>query len=109
MWGVSSMAVIGFKFDPRQFGRIRFSAVAGHRAVDKSALDHALTLSLGVKVERKRQSLFGPRVASFVYSGERVMLNESMDGISLDLGLMDDEIRETLIENLRQSRDFQYV
>ncbi|WP_235079903.1 hypothetical protein [Asticcacaulis sp. AC402] len=71
-------------------------------------LTKALQTTLGVRVQAKRNWLFGRKHHSFVFMGERVKIQILDNGdATFDLGLADDEIRETLLEHLRTSLDFE--
>ncbi|MBW8735330.1 MAG: hypothetical protein JF571_13700 [Asticcacaulis sp.] len=71
-------------------------------------LKQALETTLNVRVQAKREKLFGPRVHSFTFMGETVKVQLTESGNArLDLGQIDDEVRETLLEHMRQSLDFE--
>ena len=89
------------RFETEGFGVVRFARTP------PEPLRRALEAALNVRFEARRERLFGPRVLSFVFMGERVKLKRLGDGGALiDLSEADDEMRETLIEHLRQSPDF---
>lgn len=71
-------------------------------------LQSALETTLGVRFEARRERLFGPKVLSFQYMGERVKVRllESGDA-QIDLAVLDDDVREIILEHLRQSHDFE--
>lgn len=67
----------------------------------------AIEAALGVRVIAKREKLFGPKIYSFTFMGETVKVRPTDSGDArLDLGMIDDEVRETLLEHMRQSYDF---
>ena len=71
-------------------------------------LQSAFEATLGVRFEVKRERLFGPKVLSFIYMGERVKirLQESGDA-HIDLATLDDDVREVILEHMRQSQEFE--
>jgi hypothetical protein len=70
-------------------------------------LQNALEATLGVRFEARRERLFGPKILSFIYMGERVKIRllESGDA-HIDLAAVDDDVREILLEHIRQSHAF---
>jgi len=98
---------VRFEVDRGGFGVVRFprEAVLDRHAPDP--LHQALESTLNVRVETRRTGLFGPRVASFLFMGERVTLDLLKSGdTQIDLSRVDDDVREVLIEHLRLSQDF---
>ncbi|WP_081716445.1 hypothetical protein [Asticcacaulis sp. AC460] len=71
-------------------------------------LTKALQSTLGVRIQAKRKWLFGRKHHSFLFMGEQVQICLLENGdATFDLGLVDDEIRETLLEHLRTSLEFE--
>lgn len=98
---------VRFVMDKRAFGVVHFPRPKGKTRIDLQPLQRVLEANLGVKLALKRERLFGPRVISFTYLGEivKVKMTEAGDA-RLDLGHVDDEAREQILEHLRQSHDF---
>ena len=98
---------VRFELDKRAFGVVHFPRPKGKTRIDLKPLQGVLESNLGVKLAMKRERLFGPRVISFTYMGEvvKVRMTEAGDA-RLDLGHVDDEAREQILEHLRQSHDF---
>jgi hypothetical protein len=94
--------------DKRAFGVVRFARGKGQTRYPVEPLKKALETTLNVRVTAKRERLFGPRIHSFTFMGEtvKVLMTDSGDA-RIDLGLVDDEVRETLLEHMRQSLDFE--
>jgi hypothetical protein len=71
-------------------------------------LSQALQSSLGVQVKTRKTWWFGRKRHSFTFMGQAVNIRVLDSGdASIDLGLLDDEARETLLEQLRTSHDFE--
>jgi len=98
---------VRFVMDKRAFGVVHFPRPKGKTRIDLQPLQRVLEANLGVKPMLKREGLFGPKVIHFTYLGEavRVRMTDSGDA-RLDLGHVDDEAREQILEQLRQSHDF---
>ncbi len=100
---------VRFHLDRRAFGRVHFPRPAGKARLPIDAVRKSLQSCLGTRIRMKREGwIFGRRMAVFDFMGARVRLrlSESGDGF-LDLGHVDDEVRETLLEYLRHSLDFE--
>jgi hypothetical protein len=99
---------VRFELDKRAFGVVHFPRPKGRTRVDLQPLQRVLEANLGVKLDLKRETLFGRKVISFTYLGEvvKVRMTDSGDA-RLDLGHVDDEAREQILEHLRQSHDFE--
>ena len=99
---------VRFIIDERRFGLVAFPRPKGRTRIPLEPLQSALEATLGVRFEVKRERLFGPKVLSFMYMGERVKirLRESGDA-HIDLAAVDDDVREIILEHLRQSHDFE--
>ncbi len=100
---------VRFHLDKRAFGRVHFPRPAGRNRLPIEVVRKSLQSCLGTRVRMKREGwIFGRRMAVFDFLGERVRLrlSEAGDGF-LDLGHIDDEVRETLLEYLRHSLDFE--
>lgn len=113
MWGnrvrlVDRMSSpVRFTIDKRAFGVVHFPRPKGKTRIDLEPLQRVLEANLGVKPALKREGLFGPRTISFTYLGEAVKVRMTDAGDArLDLGHVDDEAREQILEQLRQSHDF---
>lgn len=103
---------IGFEMDPRDFALVRFPASKGQGLVAMTRLQKALESSLGVRVEAKRDGLFGigARPARFSYMGLDIAIKTTRNGdFELDLTHIDDEARENLLQQLRLSEGFSQV
>ncbi len=98
---------VRFVLDKRAFGVVHFPRPKGKTRVDLKPLQSVLEANLGVRLKLKREGLFGPKVITGSYLGEtlRVRVTDSGDA-QLDLGHVDDEAREQILEHLRQSHDF---
>ncbi len=102
-------SAVRFHLDRRAFGRVHFPRPAGKTRLQVDHVRKVLQSCLGTRVRMKREGwIFGRRMAVFDFMGERVRLrlSDSGDGF-LDLGHIDDEVRETLLEYLRHSLDFE--
>jgi hypothetical protein len=99
---------VRFELDRRNFGVIRFPRDKGQTAISLKSIEAALARTLDVQVEARRERLFGPKVPCFAYMGEVLVVRvlESGDAV-LDLSYADDEARETIIEHMRLSEDFE--
>jgi hypothetical protein len=94
--------------DRRAFGVVNFARQKGQTRIAMEPLQKAIEATLGVRVIAKREKLFGPKVYSFTFMGETVKICQTDSGDArLDLGMVDDEVRETLLEHMRQSYDFE--
>ncbi len=93
--------------DRRAFGVVTFARAKGQTRYAMAPLQKALETALRVPITAKRERLFGPKVLSFQFMGETVKVRTTDSGdMKLDLGAVDDEVRETLLEYLRHSYDF---
>jgi hypothetical protein len=101
---------VRFELDRRNFGVIRFPRDKGQTLVPLKPIEAALARTLDVQVETRRERLFGPKMPRFAYMGEVLSLRvlDSGDAV-LDLSHADDEARETIIEHMRLSEDFESV
>ncbi|ADU13062.1 hypothetical protein [Asticcacaulis excentricus] len=99
---------VRFELDRRNFGVIRFPRDKGQTLVPLKPIEAALARTLDVQVEARRERLFGPKIPRFAYMGEVLCLRvlDSGDAV-LDLSHADDEARETIIEHMRLSEDFE--
>ena len=105
--GLSAFAPVRFETDKRAWGMVHFPRPAGKTRLPLEPLQQALGVCLGVRVDMKRQRLFGPKVPTFSFMGENVRIKILDNGNAcLDLGHVDDEVRETILEHLRTSFDF---
>lgn len=94
--------------DRRAFGVVNFARSKGQTKFAMEPLQKAIEATLGVRVTARRETLFGPKIYSFTFMGETVKVRPTDSGDArLDLGMVDDEVRETLLEHIRQSYDFQ--
>ncbi len=101
---------VRFVIEDRRFGVVHFPLAKGRTRVALLPLQSALEKTLGVRFEAKRERLFGPKILSFVYMGERVKVRMLETGdVHIDLATIDDEVRETILEHIRQSHDFEAV
>jgi hypothetical protein len=99
---------VRFEMDRRAFGVVNFARPKGQTRIAMEPLQKAIEATLGVRVTAKREKLFGPKVYSFTFMGETVKVRPTDSGDArLDLGMVDDEVRETLLEHMRQSYDFE--
>ena len=99
---------VRFEMDRRAFGVVNFPRPRGQTRMPLRSLASALQASLGVRVEIRRNWLFGRKHLRFDFMGERVQvrLRDSGDA-TFDLGHLDDEARETILEHMRTSFDFE--
>lgn len=99
---------VRFEMDRRAFGVVNFPRPRGKTRMPMEPLTKALQASLGVRIEARRRWWFGRKHHSFVFMGERVhiRLQDSGDAF-FDLGHVDDEVRETILEHMRISYDFE--
>ncbi|ESQ91969.1 hypothetical protein ABAC460_03470 [Asticcacaulis sp. AC460] len=94
--------------DRRAFGVVNFPRPRGKTRMPMEPLTKALQSTLGVRIQAKRKWLFGRKHHSFLFMGEQVQICLLENGdATFDLGLVDDEIRETLLEHLRTSLEFE--
>ncbi|MGN6208974.1 hypothetical protein [Asticcacaulis sp.] len=99
---------VRFVIDERRFGLVSFPRPRGRARIPLEPLQGALEATLGVRFEVKRERLFGPKVLSFMYMGERVKIRLLETGdAQIDLATVDDDVREIILEHLRQSHDFE--
>ncbi|GGZ30358.1 hypothetical protein [Asticcacaulis endophyticus] len=106
---------IRFELDRRKFGVLHFAlsgerAAEGYKAVKRDEFDAALQSALKVNLETRRERLFGPKVTRFTFQGEPVTVRVAANGdVQLELGDLDDDVRETIIEKLRHSLEFMNI
>jgi hypothetical protein len=99
---------VRFVVDERRFGLVSFPRPRGRTRIPLEPLQGALEAALNVRFEVKRERLFGPKVLSFLYMGERVKIRLLDSGdAQIDLATVDDDVREIILEHLRQSHDFE--
>jgi hypothetical protein len=99
---------VRFVMDERRFGLVSFPRPKGRTRIPLEPLQGALEATLNVRFEVKRERLFGPKLLSFMYMGERVKIRLLETGdAQIDLAAVDDDVREIIIEHLRQSHDFE--
>jgi hypothetical protein len=99
---------VRFVIDERRFGLVSFPRPRGRTRIPLEPSQGALEATLGVRFEIKRERLFGPKVLSFIYMGERVKIRLLETGdAQIDLATVDDDVREIILEHLRQSHDFE--
>ncbi|MGZ3305920.1 MAG: hypothetical protein ACXU8U_08670 [Asticcacaulis sp.] len=99
---------VRFVLDKRAFGVVHFPRQKGKTRFDLQPLQTLLGVNLGVRPVLKREGLFGRKALSFTYLGETVKVRLSDAGdAQLDLSHVDDEAREQILEQLRQSHDFE--
>ncbi|MFT4075111.1 MAG: hypothetical protein QM647_06220 [Asticcacaulis sp.] len=99
---------VRFVMDERRFGLVSFPRPKGRTRIPLEPLQGALEATLGVRFEVKRERLFGPKILSFTYMGERVKIRLLETGdAQIDLATVDDDVREIILEHLRQSHDFE--
>jgi hypothetical protein len=99
---------VRFVVDERRFGLVSFPRPKGRTRIPLEPLQGALEATLNVRFEEKRERLFGPKVLSFMYMGERVKIRLLETGdAQIDLAAVDDDVREIILEHLRQSHDFE--
>ncbi len=99
---------VRFILDERRFGLVSFPRPKGRTRIPLEPLQSALEVTLGVHFEVKRERLFGPKVLSFIYMGERVKIRLLETGdAQIDLAGVDDDVREIILEHIRQSHDFE--
>jgi len=98
---------VRFVLDERRFGLVSFPRPKGRTRIPLEPLQAALETTLGVRFEARRERLFGPKVLSFMYMNERVKVRllESGDA-HIDLAVVDDDVREIILEHIRQSYAF---
>lgn len=98
---------VRFVLDERRFGLVSFPRPKGRTRIPLEPLQVALEATLGVRFEARRERLFGPKVLSFMYMNERVKVRllESGDA-HIDLAVVDDDVREIILEHIRQSHAF---
>lgn len=102
------MSPVRFEMDKRAFGVVNFVRAKGQTRYAVEPLKRALETTLNVRVTARREKLFGPKVHSFIFMGETVKVRVTDSGNAvIDLGHIDDEVRETLLEQMRQSLDFE--
>ncbi len=103
-----STAPVRFSTDDRRFGLVNFPRPKGRSRIPLEPLQQALQACLKVTFETKRERLFGPKIQSFKFMGERIKIRllESGDAC-LDLSVIDDDVREILLEHIRSSHDFE--
>ncbi|MDV6330143.1 hypothetical protein [Asticcacaulis sp. 201] len=101
-------APVRFILDERRFGLVSFPRPKGRTRIPLEPLQAALEQTLGVRFEVRRERLFGPKIHSFVYMGERVKIRMLDSGDAhIDLAGVDDDVREIILEHLRQSHEFE--
>jgi len=101
-------APVRFETDKRAFGVVHFPRVRGQTRVSLPDLRGALASSLGVHVELRRRGWFGPKMPVFTFMGEQITIKVLDNGnATLDLGHVDDEVRETILEHIRTSLEFE--
>ena len=99
---------VRFVIDERRFGLVSFPRPRGRTRIPLEPLQNALEVTLGVQFEVKRERLFGPKVLSFMYMGERVKVRLLETGDAhIDLATLDDDVREIILEHIRQSHEFE--
>jgi len=100
-------APVRFETDKRAFGVVHFPRAKGQTRVSLPDLRGALASSLRVHVEMKKKGWFGPKVPVFTFMGARITVKILENGnAALDLGHIDDEVRETILEHIRTSLEF---
>ena len=102
------MSRIRFELDRSLYGRVRASEPVSAdqtQAVSQNALVEAIKNRLGVEPKVSRQGWFGPKRFGFSIKGHFIEITHQKNGEALiDLSLIDDDLREHLIESLRQGR-----
>jgi hypothetical protein len=94
--------------DRRAFGAVTFPREKGKARINIKPLQKALENTLGVRIKGKRTWLFGKKYYAFEMRGETVKVHLTENGDArLDLAQADDEVRETILETIRQSFDFE--
>lgn len=102
------MSPVRFELDRRAFGAVTFARPKGQTRINMTPLQKALETTLGVRIVARREKLFGPKVHSFTFMGETLKVHMTDSGDArLELGDIDDEVRETVLEHMRQSLDFE--
>ncbi|ESQ80046.1 hypothetical protein AEYBE204_05355 [Asticcacaulis sp. YBE204] len=102
------MSRVRYELDRRDFGVIRFPREKGQTVISLKPVEAALSRALDVNIEARRERLFGPKVSRFSFHGEIIPLKVLGNGDAvLDLSVVDDEARETIMEHLRLSEDFE--
>lgn len=98
---------VRFEMDRRAFGVVTFPRARGQTRIALSPLTQALQSALGVRVKARKRWWFGRKHFSFDFMGETVKIQvlDSGDAV-VDLGGLQDEARETLLEHLRLSHAF---
>jgi hypothetical protein len=98
---------VRFVIDERRFGLVSFPRPRGRTRIPLEPLQGALEAVLGVRFEARRERLFGPKILSFMYMGERVKIRLLETGDAhIDLAAVDDDVREIILEHIRQSHEF---
>ena len=101
-------APVRFETDKRAFGVVHFPRASAKPKTAMHDLRGALAASLGVHVELKKKGWFGPKAPVFTFMGHRIAVRMLDDGhATLDLGHVDDEVRETIMEHIRTSLEFE--
>ncbi len=94
--------------DRRAFGAVTFPRDKGKARINIKPVQKALETTLGVRVKGKRTWLFGKKYYVFEMLGETVRMHLTETGDArLDLIHADDEVRETILEQIRQSFHFE--
>ena len=94
--------------DRRAFGVVNFPRPRGKTRVPMEPLTKALQACLGIRIETRRKWLFGRKQHSFQFMGERIDIRVLENGNAMfDLATVDDEVRETILEHIRTSFDFE--
>lgn len=94
--------------DRRAFGAVTFPRDKGKSRINIKPLQTALETTLGVRVKGRRTWLFGKKYYAFEMLGETVRMHLTDSGDArLDLAHADDEVRETILETIRQSLNFE--
>ena len=98
---------VRFVIDERRFGLVSFPRPRGRTRIPLEPLQGALEATFGVRFEVRRERLFGPKILSFMYMGERVKIRLLETGDAhIDLATVDDDVREIILEHIRQSHEF---
>jgi hypothetical protein len=99
-----------YELDRKSFGVLRFPREVGKTVIDLKPIERALAQVLDVNIEARRERLFGPKVHRFVFQGEMIALRVLDNGDAvLDLSLVDDEARETVMELIRHAEVFERI
>ncbi len=102
------MSPVRFEMDRRAFGAVTFPRDKGQSRINIKPLQKALETTLGVRVKAKRTWLFGKKFYAFEMHGETVKMHLTDSGDArLDLIHADDEVREVILETIRQSLNFE--